>query len=684
MTDAQTQRRHLVLPGICLSLFGMLTLFISGCGESATPEEGTTAQVIIKKKPETEAGAPAAKQPASDPQATKEPALAAAEDASELRLPGLPNLSGSAAQQEEREADSAPQLSSPSSVLAGEHPPLKRQPSKFEQRFDLAPAAEEQPSSEAATVQQAHRVIDLRKLKEPAGAKPIQASPTQVSLTSTDSLSELKTFYERQLKSLGWEPVKSETAAPLTDEYGQLEFTKDGFQLGVTLSRYAGSNETSIGISNYGNLNAQDLPSPPESQKLFGNAMSVLYITAKDVATAADECIAQLEEAGWQAYQHPYTMITENNSQRTLTLKKNGIGLSVYITVAPAQQNQTSVQYSLQMLGDDLPAPQDAQAIEFLESPLQLSCDTTEGIQDTLSFYREALTSQGWQETGEANQQPTEAVAVFQREEGLPIVLRLNRTQDGQNTNVAIAEFEMPQDAPAEVSHQTAPASPITAAPATEYRLSSPPREQPAEEPVKEPAEDEDPLFGTPAGEPKSLPGVLPGMMTFEDWLKKHNYQPSPERLNQFAKEMEEIANRSADILSKEPAEEQPETKPADNTPAGGLLPTLSGLPRLTAPTGTSSINLQGAKIDAAKLKDIAGQPGLTDLNLSDSTITDQDLPALLLLTRLKSLNLSETGITDAAIPQLIQIRSLQNLDLRGRKNQPCRPENALGSLARV
>ena len=80
-----------------------------------------------------------------------------------------------------------------------------------------------------------------------------------------------------------------------------------------------------------------------------------------------------------------------NENQRTLSLKKGPLALGVFITVAPAQGNATSVQYNAVPLKNDVPFPKDATNIEFDPNRPLLTLVSAEPIDKTLDFYRKEL-----------------------------------------------------------------------------------------------------------------------------------------------------------------------------------------------------------------------------------------------------------------------------------------------------
>ena len=81
---------------------------------------------------------------------------------------------------------------------------------------------------------------------------------------------------------------------------------------------------------------------------------------------------------------------------RIMTLKRGAHALNVFITVAPAQNNATSVQYSELPLKTDLPFTRDASHVEYSPDRPLLTLLTGEPVDKTLDFYRKELGARGW------------------------------------------------------------------------------------------------------------------------------------------------------------------------------------------------------------------------------------------------------------------------------------------------
>ncbi len=138
------------------------------------------------------------------------------------------------------------------------------------------------------------------------------------------------------------------------------------------------------------------LPRVSGAKQLYASPVTTVFTTQTSVAQTAEATRKLLTAAGWQAYTAPFTAYAKNPNSSTTSFKKGSLGLSVFIGVAPAQGNATSVQYGPVPMPVDLPFPKDGTAIEYDPHRPLLKCFTAAPLDKTLAYYREALGKSGW------------------------------------------------------------------------------------------------------------------------------------------------------------------------------------------------------------------------------------------------------------------------------------------------
>jgi hypothetical protein len=196
-------------------------------------------------------------------------------------------------------------------------------------------------------------------------------------------------------------------------------------------------------------LDTSRLPRIGGSKEVFANAAWTIYTSPQPVAATAEFVGKALAAEGWQSYVAPLSARAENLDMRIMSLKKGPQGLTVYITVAPAQNNATSVSYSAIALKTDLPFPKDAADIEYSPDRPMLICKSAEAVDKLLDFYRKELAASGWSlwsdkvggkqpDGGSAGELTAKgAYAFYIRDNTQPLSLVLQRGDDGR-VNVEI------------------------------------------------------------------------------------------------------------------------------------------------------------------------------------------------------------------------------------------------------
>lgn len=202
-----------------------------------------------------------------------------------------------------------------------------------------------------------------------------------------------------------------------------------------------------------GSLDTSRLPRVAGAKETFASAATTIYTAPTSIEQTADAIGKALAAAAWQRYVSPSSAQTDNPNLRNMTFKKGPQALNVFITLAPAQGNATSVNYTAAALAHDLPFPKDASDIAFDPSAPQLNLVTANDIDSTLKFYRKELGALGWplwSRKDGVNQPPgsnvgeiTEkgAYAIYYRDNQFPLLLLLQR---GANDKINVDLKQVP------------------------------------------------------------------------------------------------------------------------------------------------------------------------------------------------------------------------------------------------
>ncbi|WP_156150739.1 hypothetical protein [Hyphomicrobium sp. 99] len=190
-------------------------------------------------------------------------------------------------------------------------------------------------------------------------------------------------------------------------------------------------------------LDTSKLPRVSGTKDIFASAPSTIFTAPGAVAETAEGTIAALTAAGWQQYAPAFAEQINNPNMALATLKKGALGLSVFVTVAPAQNNATSVTYSGVIIANDLPFPKDATDIKFDGDRPHLSCVTAGSLEATSDFLRTELIARGWSpwsvkdnaKSAYADQKTEKGLyAYYVRDAGKPLILVLQSADNGKTT----------------------------------------------------------------------------------------------------------------------------------------------------------------------------------------------------------------------------------------------------------
>ena len=181
----------------------------------------------------------------------------------------------------------------------------------------------------------------------------------------------------------------------------QFGITKRGKSRGfafamICLAALAAGCSKSDKEADSGAFDTSRLPRVSSAKEVFASPASTIFISPDSVAKTAETVDKALAAAGWQKYIAPHTAYSQDEKQRQMSLKKGSQALSVFIAIAPAQNNATSVQYGALALKNDLPFAKDATDVEFDPNPPLLTLVTIEPLEKTLDFYRKELSDRGW------------------------------------------------------------------------------------------------------------------------------------------------------------------------------------------------------------------------------------------------------------------------------------------------
>ena len=283
--------------------------------------------------------------------------------------------------------------------------------------IEKQPAAKKGGPVVVATVREATTLLDLRKLETLKEATFNSFAATRLEGASSSDVKPAAEFYLAQLTKLGWKPSAEPYSQMITADYAQAALEKNGYALALSVMPGAMPGKVTVSVINLGNLDPRELPCVADAKSIYGGRASAMYVTPKKVADVAAETRKVLKAAGWAEYAQPFSQKAEIPDQEMFELRQRGVSMTAYISVAPAQKGQTAIQYSTRMLRQELPAPANAEALEFDDSRPYLRCQIPGEMQAAIDYFSKAFPEIGFSEKRSVNASDEEAFLVFRSPE---------------------------------------------------------------------------------------------------------------------------------------------------------------------------------------------------------------------------------------------------------------------------
>ena len=407
-------KRHFRLRSHCCLVASVLGLLVAGCGG---PSEG----------PPASAGGAASETTSPKAQTTSTNEAAASGTVSRDEVP--------------KEAKSSSAVSSAPQAVEAPQP------------ADAKPAA-------PATVHEATAAIDLRKFPQLEGAADAHVETSLLRYESPGDVESAVMFHVKHLAEIGWEEDTEGTPRRVDERNAYLGFRRDGFYLFLSVNRLPDDeNAVLVTLRNQGNVDTRRLPRRADAEPLYGGQATTVYVTPVKVAEAAEFTRRELASLGWQEYKPPFAQTASDADNASLSFKQNGINLSAYIGVAPAQGGKTTVQYDTGVLNYELPTPPGASEIEYDDNLPYLKFQSPLDFDGVAQFYRDRAEAVGWSAKNDLTDARDDSMTLFFDGEGERLFMLQLAKGDAQGTLVTLQSVLTQADDAAEL-----PAGPAEAA----------------------------------------------------------------------------------------------------------------------------------------------------------------------------------------------------------------------------
>ena len=253
-------------------------------------------------------------------------------------------------------------------------------------------AAEDQAKS-TPTVDEIAKILDLRTLPLPQGATTnAQRQLGALNYQVNGDVKSAFTYQQQQLTKAGWKELPG---SQIDAAYCSGMFSKSGFT--VSVSSFDAGGMSQVSLINFGNLQLAKLPVVKGAKAVFANEASANFSVAMRPVDAAATTRKLLTDAGWE----PFGSISNPPDMESLTFKRNAVQLSVFIPASPVEKGSSGVMYSAMVLSADIPAPLNAEKLEYVDSFKRLQFETVDDFNAVAKFYQQRLAKQHWKPTTE-------------------------------------------------------------------------------------------------------------------------------------------------------------------------------------------------------------------------------------------------------------------------------------------
>jgi len=252
----------------------------------------------------------------------------------------------------------------------------------------IAVEAADEPVRRPATVDEAAKVLDFSTFPLMPGAK--DPDERIVASLSYEAPADVKTAYEFQRRSLLERQWKELADPQIFDQSASGQFGRDGYHVSVSIFPRGEPGKVAIRLQNHSNVNLSKLPVPTGAKLQYAFPGVASFVTETSVEEATTTVRKLLLDQGWQPY---------GSAGDSMHLKQNAVELNARVLAPPAEPGKTVINYSATQLSADLPAPPDAESVQYADSIKQLNVEAMGTPDDVVAFYKTALAPASWKPT---------------------------------------------------------------------------------------------------------------------------------------------------------------------------------------------------------------------------------------------------------------------------------------------
>jgi len=192
---------------------------------------------------------------------------------------------------------------------------------------------------------------ELDQIAKIAVVQEYGGSGMETSYISSAPITDIVPFYRGEMPRHGWQETHAQSD---NQNYATMKFSRGKELVTLTLSRDS-ENEpprVTVTLTYHGSVKVGELPRYPGVKTLFAEEYTAIYVTPDPPDKVHSQTLRLLAKDGWVA--PPGATAVQDQPglpySKATTLRKGGMELNVHVTVAPAQNNQTTIQYNMRKM----------------------------------------------------------------------------------------------------------------------------------------------------------------------------------------------------------------------------------------------------------------------------------------------------------------------------------------------
>jgi hypothetical protein len=208
---------------------------------------------------------------------------------------------------------------------------------------------------EAAT---ATGTIDLMSVPRMPRAAAVSPEAARLCYEAPGDPARALIFCAAVLHDRGWSETREAGLRFVSGIFATALFERSGYSIAFSARPTPGKPRmVTVTLQEMGNLDTRTLARQPDATLIWSARVSTTYVTKSNVRAAADFTRNALADLGWRDYALVESRHDERHENQTFTFAKEGLCLTVRVTLGLTRRDRTLVQYNTSILGGGQSAP---------------------------------------------------------------------------------------------------------------------------------------------------------------------------------------------------------------------------------------------------------------------------------------------------------------------------------------